>query len=1191
MQRILSIVLVPIFLLQSLLFNISNGFASPILSLPVTNQMLTLSSPEQPVMLQGLRYDPQKPFQFEFVLEQGDKALPLDQLRDQGMGLVRYFMAAMTMAKDDLWVNLSPYEKDRIVPEGLGVTQLGSDMLIEDYILKQLSSSLTFPDSLTGHRFWQKIYSETERHFGRTDVPVSTFNKVWIVPDYADVLIKDNTVIVLDSHLKVMMEQDYLAQKKASCGDACLPVKEIEQGMGQNLASQVMRQVIIPVLEKEVNTGSHFAALRQMFHAVVLAEWYKRNLKNNISVYYANHRKVAGIDDVNESSKDFIYKRYLSAYKKGVYNFIREDVQPTTGEIVPHKYFAGGLNLDVSAAMIHERFTTAEFSLKDKAIWANKKVSYLMDVGAVPADKGKVKTNNKAQLSQKIEKIINQMVEESSQERKLSPKVAAIMAQMDPEIVGEVLNTPNKITEGIEEIQTTDGTVKVVHARVGLNIKRPQENSFADGGTTKGGIRYYVQGSILMKEAAFKKGWDALNKINAPEEAFWKYISVYMRNGAWNLAYLMFEKVQLLGLPLGGAKADVFFGNIEREGGKMIIKDLPTQDVTTVTRAFAKRHGEILAPFVGIGKDSPAPDVGTADLMGIYAEAYIEWKVKNQPQLFNSGLLRLLQDKLADKQAYPEEYPLGTTPLLSIIDEFGTANQFAVPDVAVFSGTKKFGGLIGREEATGIGVITVLTSYFEEMGIPYKNMTVSIQGMGAVGYNAALELIRKGMKITTWNDNKIAVIKKDGWSEEQLVRIKNAIDEETARRKKVDPKALAQTWWQFYLEDLAKPDAERIFALPDVKAIINTEPAKISGIDNPKYKTIDQQIFDTVVGASVDVLIPAFLGNQITAENWKIVKAKYIAEGANHPVEQEALEHLTQNGHIILPGILVNSGGVFGSYLQILQALQARKYTIKEVQDVSREKLSVVTRRVVEIMKNNPQLSFSEACELLAWTNASRERLKVLIDQESGEINNILDYYGDQLTAKALLRRIVQFGLSQYLRHTQENSLAYMRKRIVSILRRNNLLQPKESLTNVLTIKGNDLGDALVLVRTFYNVLNGEKVTEAAKRLGKNKLGVNYGVSEVRKLRKNVLTRFGAFPRVYQYFESRVKELDDAAELTDGYGGIDFDASHMLINQKGEADFSQISIQSSAEWQQINGLRPIFLSLEPVNVSQLVGII
>ena len=50
--------------------------------------------------------------------------------------------------------------------------------------------------------------------YGTTQVPVNTFNKVWIMADRAEVFEHNQTAFVVDSHLKVMLEEDYLALQK-----------------------------------------------------------------------------------------------------------------------------------------------------------------------------------------------------------------------------------------------------------------------------------------------------------------------------------------------------------------------------------------------------------------------------------------------------------------------------------------------------------------------------------------------------------------------------------------------------------------------------------------------------------------------------------------------------------------------------------------------------------------------------------------------------------------------------------------------------------------------------------------------------------------------------------------------------------------------------------------------------------------
>src|SRR5208282_4449030 len=83
-------------------------------------------------------------------------------------------------------------------------------------MLKQITASLIYPEGETGKKFWKRIYEEAAKKFGTTNIPVNTFNKVWIVPEKAVVYEnpKAGTVYVVEAKLKVMLEQDYLALEK-----------------------------------------------------------------------------------------------------------------------------------------------------------------------------------------------------------------------------------------------------------------------------------------------------------------------------------------------------------------------------------------------------------------------------------------------------------------------------------------------------------------------------------------------------------------------------------------------------------------------------------------------------------------------------------------------------------------------------------------------------------------------------------------------------------------------------------------------------------------------------------------------------------------------------------------------------------------------------------------------------------------
>ena len=153
--------------------------------LPMPGVMVHLSPPLEPPILKGIRIHADNPFRFDFVLEKGDIELSNDQLKDQSSQLIKYFLASLTIPEKDLWVNLSPYEKDRIIPNSFGLTIMGRDLLAEDYMLKQITASLIYPQDEVGKRFWKRVYEEAAKKYKTTNIPVNTFNKVWIVPDKA----------------------------------------------------------------------------------------------------------------------------------------------------------------------------------------------------------------------------------------------------------------------------------------------------------------------------------------------------------------------------------------------------------------------------------------------------------------------------------------------------------------------------------------------------------------------------------------------------------------------------------------------------------------------------------------------------------------------------------------------------------------------------------------------------------------------------------------------------------------------------------------------------------------------------------------------------------------------------------------------------------------------------------------------
>ncbi len=358
---------VPIIIILVFAF-IANGLALPSagaqeIVLPKPGIRVALSPAFNPPVLKGIKVHPDNPFRFDFILDKGDEELGTapnfsfdgsneklgavpnssEALKNEANKLIKYFLASLTVPEKDLWVNLSPYEKDRIVPPSFGLTEMGRDLLAQDYLLKQITASLIYPEDEFGKKFWNRIYEEAAKKFGTTNIPVNTFNKVWIVPEKAVVYenAQAGTAYVVESKLKVMLEQDYLALEQNS-----LPlVGRVREG-GNELGSQIVREVVIPQLTKEVNENKNFAQLRQVYNSLILATWYKKKIKDSIlNKVYADRNKINGLSFPKSSigNPETIYQQYLTAFKKGVYNYIKEEQDPITQQMIPRKYFSGGV--------------------------------------------------------------------------------------------------------------------------------------------------------------------------------------------------------------------------------------------------------------------------------------------------------------------------------------------------------------------------------------------------------------------------------------------------------------------------------------------------------------------------------------------------------------------------------------------------------------------------------------------------------------------------------------------------------------------------------------------------------------------------------------------------------------------------------------------------------------------------------
>jgi glutamate dehydrogenase (NAD(P)+) len=273
------------------------------------------------------------------------------------------------------------------------------------------------------------------------------------------------------------------------------------------------------------------------------------------------------------------------------------------------------------------------------------------------------------------------------------------------------------------------------------------------------------------------------------------------------LASLMTWKTAVVNLPYGGGKGGV----------QVDAHTLTPAEKQAITRAFVEKIHDI----IGDNIDIPAPDMGT-----------------------NSETMAWM------------------------VDEYSKFHGWR-PGV-VTGKPVDLGGSLGRDSATGRGLLFAAECLFEQDGVALHQMRYAVQGFGNVGSWAARLFHERGAKIVAVNDHLGGVHNPEGLDIPALLEYSR-----TNRTVKGFPGATA---------------------LP---------PG------------------DAILGIDCDVLIPAALGNVLTRETARAVRARYVLEGANHPTTPEADEIFRNNRVTVLPDIYANAGGVTVSYFEWVQNLQS----------------------------------------------------------------------------------------------------------------------------------------------------------------------------------------------------------------------------------------------------------------------------
>jgi len=241
-----------------------------------------------------------------------------------------------------------------------------------------------------------------------------------------------------------------------------------------------------------------------------------------------------------------------------------------------------------------------------------------------------------------------------------------------------------------------------------------------------------------------------------------------------------------------------------------------------------------------------------------------------------------------------------------MMDTYSVNAGFSVPGV-VTGKPIVLGGSIGRNSATGDGVAISTREALRIRGIDPIGATVAIQGFGKVGYWAAVALENLGMKVVAVSDVNGAVI-----------GFKNVTE-----------------LWSHSL-------AHKNLDAPGTDRLTNTE----------------------LLHLDVDVLIPAALSDAITAQTASGIRAKIVVEGANAPTTPEGDAILNENGVLVVPDILANSGGVIVSYFEWVQDKQNYPWNADEVK-TNLNSILMNAFHEVEQMATSRKVTWREAAHML----------------------------------------------------------------------------------------------------------------------------------------------------------------------------------------------------------------------------------
>jgi len=270
--------------------------------------------------------------------EEGDKIIELEKSVDLSLNS---FFIGLSIPDNRFWVNLNPWEPDRIIEKDLKNTDIGRIMLEADLQMKKDFCKYENPcESETGERYWRVLEEKGEeliteimnKHPNEIkDIKNVLFRPVtrhWIVPDKVDAYETDNEIYIVNATLDIYSEPVYehstyeiVNQNALFISRACKDdLSEAAKEYGRYV-KELEEEMILPLVVQEVNQGKNYSDLRCVYNSLALAQWYKNKYRYSPSIFtdFIDSTDLTGLESKSTWNAEDIWMDYKKSFEEGEY--------------------------------------------------------------------------------------------------------------------------------------------------------------------------------------------------------------------------------------------------------------------------------------------------------------------------------------------------------------------------------------------------------------------------------------------------------------------------------------------------------------------------------------------------------------------------------------------------------------------------------------------------------------------------------------------------------------------------------------------------------------------------------------------------------------------------------------------------------------------------------------------------------